>query len=55
MNEKRIERLCRLHAKALGMYMARRANGEAATIQRKRMERITQALLKELEVKNEDD
>ena len=55
MNAKRIKRLKRLHARALGMYMAHRASGDSAEVQKRRLDRLTSALLAEMEIKNEEE
>lgn len=55
MTAKRIKRLKRMHARALGMYMARRASGDSAEVQRRRLDRLTTALLAEMEIKNEKE
>ena len=55
MNAKRIKRLKRLHARALGMYMTRRASGDSAEVQKRRLDRLTAALLAEMEIKNEGE
>lgn len=55
MNAKRIKRLKRLHARALGIYMARRASGDSSEVQKRRLDRLTSALLAEMEIKNEGE
>ena len=45
----RLTRLKRLHAMALGMYMARRIMGESAEVQKKRLLRLANAIMIEQE------
>lgn len=55
MNAKRIKRLKRLHTRALGIYMARRASDDSAEVQKRRLDRLTSALLAEMEIKNDEE